>query len=68
LKIEKHLSVSDWELLVQLQRKADERRNGRLTICKFTTNWRVPNSRDDIANLHEGATFTVAAMEALRAE
>jgi hypothetical protein len=39
--VAKHLAASDWELLAQLQRKADEHRDGHLTICKFTTNWRI---------------------------
>lgn len=72
LIIAKHLAAGDWELLAQLQRVADEEHDGHLTICKFTTNWRIefitPNDRSDIEKLHEGFTFTSAARKALQSD
>lgn len=49
--------------------KARNQHDGHVTICKFTTNWRVgfftPNSREDIDNMAVGETFADAASAAL---
>lgn len=63
----------DTEMLIKLQNVARRDYDGHLTILRFTTNWRVgfvtPNSREDVQELAEGATFAEAASKALdRAE
>ncbi len=61
------------ELLTLMSALIDRARadhDGHLTICRFTTNWRVgfktPNSREDIDAMAEGETFAKAARAALR--
>ncbi len=59
----------DLALLQELERVANEKYDGHVTIMKFTTNWRVwfgtPGDRGDIQAAPNGQTFRVAAERAL---
>jgi hypothetical protein len=57
------------ELWDKLQKVADEKHDGHLTILKFTTNWRVGffthAEREQVEEMAVGTTFVEAAQKAL---
>src|SRR5262249_10425967 len=62
----------DAELMDELVTRAIEHHDGHLTVCRFTTSWRVgfvaPNSREGVGTIMEGKTFAEAARAALETE
>lgn len=63
------MTSDDFEMMQNLIVIANRDYDGHLTVLKFTTNWRVgfvtPTNRDDIKELHVGATFDEAASKAI---
>src|SRR5262249_29178727 len=57
------------DIFERLVERAKREFDGHLTVCRFTTNWRVgfftPESREDIDRLTAGKTFEEAAAAAL---
>ncbi len=63
------MSPDEIELWERLQKVANDRYDGHLTILKFTSNWRIafrtPSDRDQIDEMVSGSTFIEAAQKVL---
>ncbi len=66
------MTEQEIELWEQLQKVADEKHDGHLTILKFTTNWRVAFfthvEREQVEKMAVGTSFAEAAQKALSEE
>jgi hypothetical protein len=66
------LNLQDLETFQRLVNHAARHHDGRLTIYRFMTNWRVgfisPSEREDVEAASEGKTFREAANNALSRE